>query len=217
VAIVALIAALTGTALAAAGLTAKQKKEVKKIAKQFAGKPGAPGAPGPAGPAGSKGDTGARGPEGPQGQQGVQGVQGIPGPFVTSVPSGKSLKGVWSGATDAAEGMDLVPVTFAFPVSPTPTLILIKQGEEIGFKVEESGLAGFVTEEEIETLCPGTPANPEAEPGFACVYVIEEGLEYSVGEGLVGGLANPSPYGFSIPLSNTVEGHARGTWAVTAQ
>ena len=46
IAIVALIAALGGTALAAAKLNGTQKKEVEKIAKKYAGKPGAAG-PGP--------------------------------------------------------------------------------------------------------------------------------------------------------------------------
>ena len=45
VAIVALVVALTGVAVAEPVLT-QQKKEVKKIAEQFAGKPGAPGAVG---------------------------------------------------------------------------------------------------------------------------------------------------------------------------
>lgn len=71
VALVALVVALSGTALAAKGsLTGKQKKEVEKIAKKFAGKPGAAGAQGPAGPsgpAGPKGDTGAAGDAGAAG------------------------------------------------------------------------------------------------------------------------------------------------------
>jgi hypothetical protein len=86
VAILALVAALGGTALAASGaLTGKQKKEVKKIAKKFAGKPGAPGAAGPAGPqgpagpAGAAGKDGAAGPEGPEGPEGAKGATGPTG------------------------------------------------------------------------------------------------------------------------------------------
>jgi hypothetical protein len=82
VACVALIAALGGTALAAAKLTSTQKKEVAKIAKKFAGKPGKPGAPGaqgPVGPAGKDGANGAPGSQGPQGATGVGGATGKTG------------------------------------------------------------------------------------------------------------------------------------------
>jgi hypothetical protein len=71
---IALILALSGTALAASGaLTGKQKKEVEKIAKKFAGKPGATGPQGPQGPAGTKGDTGAKGDTGSAGAPGAAG------------------------------------------------------------------------------------------------------------------------------------------------
>ncbi|HWO15299.1 MAG TPA: hypothetical protein VNM89_01125 [Solirubrobacterales bacterium] len=76
VSVVALVAALAGTAFAAAGLNSKQKSQVKAIAKTFAGKPGATGPAGPAGPAGAngaKGDTGARGADGTAGTDGVDG------------------------------------------------------------------------------------------------------------------------------------------------
>ena len=74
VACVALIAALGGTALAAAKLNSTQKKEVEKIAKKYAGKPGAPGAQGPAGP---------QGPAGANGKDGTNGTNGTNGESVT--------------------------------------------------------------------------------------------------------------------------------------
>jgi hypothetical protein len=74
ISIIALVAALGGSAFAAKGaLTHKQKKEVRKIAKKeakreaqteakkYAGKPG---------PAGAKGDTGAKGDRGAKGAVG---------------------------------------------------------------------------------------------------------------------------------------------------
>jgi hypothetical protein len=70
VSVIALIAALGGTALAVSGaLTAKQRKEVERIAKSFQGS-------GPAGPAGSAG------PAGPKGEPGADGrdAAGQPGP-----------------------------------------------------------------------------------------------------------------------------------------
>jgi hypothetical protein len=75
VAMVALVAALGGTALAAKGaLTGKQKKEVEKIAMKFQGS----GPAGPAGPAGSKGDPGADG-------KNATGSAGLPGEAGKSV------------------------------------------------------------------------------------------------------------------------------------
>jgi hypothetical protein len=82
VACVALIAALGGTALAAAKLNSTQKKEVEKIAKKYAGKPGAPGAQGPAGPAGGAGKDGSNGTNGTNGTDGEDGTDGAPGKSV---------------------------------------------------------------------------------------------------------------------------------------
>jgi Collagen triple helix repeat (20 copies) len=76
IAIVALIAALSGGAYAASGgLSSKQKKEVEKIAKSVS-KPGTAGATGPAGTPGAKGDAGSTGAEGKQGSAGNQGSAG---------------------------------------------------------------------------------------------------------------------------------------------
>ncbi|HEX3042034.1 MAG TPA: hypothetical protein VHP56_08120 [Solirubrobacterales bacterium] len=77
VAMVALVAALGGTALAAKGaLTGKQKKEVEKIAMRFQGS-------GPAGPAGSKGDPGVPGADG-KNASGTPGTAGEPGKSVVA-------------------------------------------------------------------------------------------------------------------------------------
>jgi hypothetical protein len=77
VAMVALVAALGGTALAANGaLTGKQKKEVETIAKKLAGKTGPAG---PQGIAGAKGDSGSQGPKGDNGSVGATGATGATG------------------------------------------------------------------------------------------------------------------------------------------
>ncbi len=91
--VIALVAALGGTAFAAKGaLTGNQKKEVEKIAKKFAGKPGAPGAPGAPG---TKGDAGG---QGAQGAKGDTGSQGPPGPKGNTVLSGAAAPVVAQGA-----------------------------------------------------------------------------------------------------------------------
>jgi hypothetical protein len=99
VACVALVAALGGTALAAAKLNSTQKKEVEKIAKKYAGKPGAAGAAGPAGPAGAKGDIGSKGDKGEKGDNGTPGTPGTPG-----VPGedGKSVESIPIATGDTA-------------------------------------------------------------------------------------------------------------------
>jgi hypothetical protein len=74
VAMIALVAALGGTALAAAKLNSTQKKEVEKIAKKFAGKAGANGANGTNGSAGAKGDKGDPGSPGSPGSPGAPGT-----------------------------------------------------------------------------------------------------------------------------------------------
>jgi len=88
VACVALIAALGGTAFAAAKLNSTQKKEVEKIAKKYAGAPGATGATGPAGTNGTNGKDGTNGTNGEKGAPGAPGSPGSPG---TPGTNGKSV------------------------------------------------------------------------------------------------------------------------------
>lgn len=88
VACIALVAALGGTAFAAAKLNSTQKKEVEKIAKKFAGKPG------PAGANGTNGTVGANGKDGGQGEKGAQGTPGVAG------TNGTNGKTVLSGAAN---------------------------------------------------------------------------------------------------------------------
>jgi hypothetical protein len=83
VAMIALVAALGGTAFAAAKLNSTQKKEVEKIAKKFAGKPGAAGANGTNG---SPGAAGKDGTNGTNGTNGAPGEAGKPGESVTNKP-----------------------------------------------------------------------------------------------------------------------------------
>jgi hypothetical protein len=83
VAILALVVAMSGSAVAASLITGKQIKDgtiqVKDISKtarsELAAKPAA-GAPGPQGPAGPAGQAGAQGPKGDTGAQGDKGVPG---------------------------------------------------------------------------------------------------------------------------------------------
>jgi hypothetical protein len=78
VAVVALIAALVGTAIASggAGLTKKQEKQVIKLAKKYAGKDGAPGT------------NGTNGKDGAEGKPGKDGANGKSVELINESPSG---------------------------------------------------------------------------------------------------------------------------------
>jgi hypothetical protein len=178
IAIVALIAALGGTALAAAGLNSKQKKEVKKIAKSFQGK-GPTGPAGPAGPQGSKGDAGAAGKDGAQGAPGQKGATGPKGDTgedgacsnanpTCDLPPGATVIGNWAfvapGRTGSS-GNEVAAVTLDYPLKAPftgdpPQTRWIGQDSWL-----EPGDPPYDTAD-----CPGTPADPEAEPGFLCIY-----------------------------------------------
>jgi hypothetical protein len=93
IAVIALIAAVGGTALAAGGLTKSQEKQVIKIAKKYAGKPGAPGATGPAGPAGTNGTNGENGAPGTNGENGKSAEAGTPFTGIKTIGSVKCENG----------------------------------------------------------------------------------------------------------------------------
>lgn len=200
VSIVALVAALGGGAYAAQqGLNGKQKNEVRNISKSEAkklvgtGPQGPAGPAGPAGPGGAKGDTGNNGTNGTNGKNIVTGVatvaecpnggmtaevegtpaskkkvcNGAPGapgedgsPWTLGgvIPPGETVVGAW----DAASALnDLsaqnrvqasLSYTLPYPGSTPPELVIIAEaGEEA-------------------TKCPGDSEEPEAAPGFLCVY-----------------------------------------------
>jgi Collagen triple helix repeat (20 copies) len=233
IAIVALVAAVGGTALAAGGLTKQQEKQVTKIAKKYAGAPGKNGAPGaagpvgPAGPAGAKGDTGA---QGPQGVPGTPGAPGAPGTFSTGpLPTGQTLTGAW-GTSGA--GTSLASISFPISVSPAPKSIWALETNGFTFGVQlKDGSAEVIgphpspqtveeaeeAQEAYEAVCPGTVSAPEAAGGFLCIY---NGTK----EGVVGTPLENSPqaeaaneFGLVVPFSPLSGAAWRGSWAVTAE
>jgi Collagen triple helix repeat (20 copies) len=107
VAILALVVAMSGSAVAASLITSKQIKDgtiqtkdiSKKARAQLAAKPAA-GAAGPQGPQGPKGDSG---PQGDKGDTGAQGEKGIPGEAVAYAnvkPDGTIEAGQSKGITN---------------------------------------------------------------------------------------------------------------------
>jgi hypothetical protein len=229
VAVIALIAAVTGTAIAAGGLTKSQEKQVKKIAKKYAGKQGPAGAQGPAGPQGPKGDTGSQGATGDQGPQGIPGPPGADGTFSTEpLPEGETLTGIWSHQFNG-KGAAVLGISYPIRVDPAPAIVVL-----VGEQASEFGVPGFsynpatggelaVLESaaEVEVLCPGSAANPSAEPGVLCVYADEVKGAAWVLSGSADALASrasPDPTsGAPLALESPSGGFMNGSWAVTAE
>jgi Collagen triple helix repeat (20 copies) len=162
VAMIALVAALGGTALAAAKLNSTQKKEVEKIAKKYAGKSGATGpagAAGATGPAGKEGAEGLAGKNGKDGSEGKEGKEGSPWTAGGTLPAGAAETGTWGYGPLVAEVTALklrVPISFTIPLAAP----LDEQHVQF-IGPEETGTGG----------CEGgTFEEPKAKSGFLCVY-----------------------------------------------
>jgi len=242
VAVVALVAALAGGAIAATGGSdgkATASAKAKKGPPGPRGKTGKTGPAGPAGPQGPKGDTGAvgangsngaDGTKGATGSQGNQGVKGATGPtgvtgptgqtgYTETLPPGETETGTWV-ATESTTGFLFAATSISFPIplaEPGAANSAVFHSKE---KTEN---------EEFDANCPGSLAEPDAGPGFLCIYTQVE--EFVGGEKAIE-ISNPegafSSYGTSgakltLALllgepekveSSSVE--ASGTWAVTA-
>jgi Collagen triple helix repeat (20 copies) len=235
VAIVALVAALTGGAIAAGGgpsakttaspsAKAKQGPRGKQGKTGPAGPAGPAGAVGPAGAPGAKGDTGlqgAAGKEGPQGKQGNQGVAGKDGEtgFTETLPSGKTETGVWSVTIAPNASEPEVPISFPIPVAKaggfTSTHFFTREQVE----KEEFGTSG----------CKWQLEEPEARPeatqaGTLCVFTQDEELTeagpapviHPIGEPAGAGFGPAGAYlRFTTSNSNATFQYALGAWAVT--
>jgi hypothetical protein len=231
-AVVALIAALAGSAVAAAGLTATQKREVKKIAKKFAGKPG------PAGPAGPEGPAGKNGADG---KNGSNGKSVITGNEPTGTTHCEELGGAWVEVEGSGQKRYACNGDSGAAAGGTQT-------GDWGF-VDKGQLSNFVVisyPRRLETLptfewvgpgtapgtnpnCPGNPAEPAAEPGYLCVYASQV---VSAGEGTDQHPKSPSSgastafasytadpkSGITMEFaieSESAEAFGYGSWAVT--
>lgn len=152
---------------------------------------------GPQGPQGPRGPQGDRGDTGPRGERGEP---GDPAALVPSLPSGETEKGSYGFASTKADtaGSVYTPgieISYPIPLSFKPTLNVIGAGDP------------------STANCPGTTAEPIAEPGNLCVYAEREDAELSLennpAEGHFGFLAF-----FETADGDNYENH--GTWAVTA-
>ena len=208
VAVVALVAALSGAAFAASGgLTAKQQKEVKKIAKKFAGKPGATGPAGAQGPVGAPGKEGARGPAGAPGLTGPQGETGEAGVCsetkpVCVLPAGATVSGNWN-FYQQGEAYAFVSISYPLRAPEQPKYNYIKQNLTAGVGSTAN--------------CPGSALAPQALPGNLCIYTSLESS--NLGEPTFWAEAtgdNQAGQGWAFPVSNGEEAYGAGSWMYTA-
>jgi Collagen triple helix repeat (20 copies) len=215
VAIVALVAATVGGAYAAKGgnppaSASKKKSKAKKGPRGPRGKTGPAGPAGPQGPAGSNGNDGSNGNNGSDGKEGKQGPQGDPGsqgpegsPWTAggTLPSDETETGTWvlPEATEPA----LVRLSFDFAIPLSERLSPVIADEKFHYLGEGEG-------ETVE--CPGTADDPQASPGYLCLYA-KEAAQLS--------LFSPGTRSFpsGAVLTFVQEGagsYGLGSWAVTA-
>lgn len=247
IACLALVLAMGGSVALAAksggGLSAKQKKEVEKIAKKFAGKAGpagaqgSPGAAGSAGPAGKDGASGTNGTNGANGKSvkvepiptgeleceerggallkqegavsGVEVCTGAPWPGGGTLPSKATLTGTW--ATVVSGGVAFEGISFPLPLAAELDSTHVKTIAE----------GGSIPAECENAEDPGTasPAEPEADPGFLCVYVIaaENTATITPTKTSAPGVTEGAGISGSIMLIASSGGPVMGSWAVTAE
>ena len=229
-AIVALIAALAGTAFAAVGLNAKQKKEVTKIAKKFAGKPGPQGPAGPQGPQGAPGPRGETGPRGEPGEEGEQGEEGSPWTAGGTLPIGSTETGAWTLPFIAESGVPIGAETYDVPISFPIQLAGPLDGAHVHF-IDQFGKEVFFENGEAKELdpteCLGTVAEPTATPGNLCVYTRQLALGAKPGGAAepveylqpIRKLSGPEPgadvAGAQLRFHVQYKSRGYGSWAVT--
>ncbi len=163
VAVMALIVALAGTAVAANKLfTKNQEKQIIKIAKKYAGTDGKNGAPGSAGPQGPKGDPG---PKGEAGSPGPEGEAGSPWTAGGVLPSQATETGAWTfGQSVPGESNYFLPLSFPIPLAAP------LEGQSHVHYINAAGKELVGGNEVTSSACLGSVTQPKATPGNLCVY-----------------------------------------------
>lgn len=189
IAVVALVFAMGGGALAARQFFAKPNTHRHELKR------------GPRGPRGFQGDQGPQGAGGQSivGPEGPQGPEGSPWVAGGALPSGKTESGTWIAATigkevEPGKVEGATAISFGIRLLIPPEIFMVGEGKE---------------GKEHATECPGSLALPRAANGDLCLYVGEnQGLELDESFPLVSGAL--------VKLKGPSGGAAAGTWAVTA-
>jgi hypothetical protein len=148
------------------------------------------------------------------------------GTFSTEpLPQNQTLKGAWgtSGAGEggAEAGISLVQISFPIPVTSALTALWQFEpspGVLVGVELKDGEFGYYEGGEQApyEAACPGNADEPEASPGFLCIYP-------GTKEGTVGApqespslIEAANDFGLVVPFQPVGEGSWRGSWAVTA-
>jgi hypothetical protein len=195
VAVAALIAATTGSAIAANTYLITSTKQISpSVLKKLRGHAGPKGATGAAGAPGKNGAMGAIGSPGAPGTNGTNGTNGTSGPLT----SGQTETGVFAGGGGSSTG-GFINVSFSF----TQPLAAALDGAHVIETVSSA------------THCPGAG---QADPGYLCVYrtgysFVTVLAPYNPQNGTAGAGRFGSALFYTITASGSF---VYGTWAVTA-
>jgi hypothetical protein len=244
VAVIALVFAATGGALAATSSNdgashaqslatavvskAKPKAKVKAGPRGPAGpagKAGALGATGPAGPAGATGPAGAVGPTGAAGTNGTDGTNGKEGPEGPEGPEGSP----WTvgGALPSGQSESGTwAVRRADNAFGEKAVVALSYGIRLAVPPEEGSY--IVVGETPPPGCKGgTAAEPKALPGNLCIFEGEATFDHAGGLGYeftlspagggVGTTGAEMLFKTKTPATVGEEVSAEGTWVVTAK
>ncbi len=202
VATLALLLSMAGGAVAASRYLINSTRQINpKVLRALRGK---------AGPGGPRGLQGLTGPQGAAGAAGAEGKPGAPGPLLETLPSGRTLRGLFAGAS-AGGAHQSVPavasISYSVPLSSQPNVEVIQENAS------------------PTKNCPGSPAAPSAAAGYLCVYasIVAAGAvaeTYSpinhrrgaAGDYHLGGMVYVETTCGASPCEAFVE----GSWAVTA-
>jgi hypothetical protein len=205
------------------------------------GDTGVKGDTGAKGDTSAKGATGATGAQGPAGPAGEAGMCSEAEPEC-SLAAGGVLTGVW--ATTGRDQPSPAPISFPLRVSPAPTAIYQTDlaGEKLGFELKDGAVEvygpypcmgpgpGCVLDgpegewlsrieeaaEAYAAVCPGTAVDPQAEPGFLCIYP-KNGKNFGAPDQAPADSEAATEFGATVVISfnaNPQGGFIRGTWAV---
>jgi hypothetical protein len=227
ISVIALVFALTGSAIAAKYIITSKGQIKPSVLKSLTGKtgpagsPGTAGVPGAVGPAGAKGDTGSTGATGATGTTGKEGPEGEPGdPWSVGgvLPSGKSETGAYAISSETGTGVFAGYAATSLSI-PIPLAAPIPGSKAIYVKAETPQPAPPAECENPAHAGVASVGNPEADPGYLCVF---EGVAVNMGTEMIFSL--PSGGGEGAGVSGTTlfqpptaaEARAEGSWAVTA-
>lgn len=145
-------------------------------------------------------------PEGPRvlpGSGGVEGPEGPPENPDPLLPTGSTLRGSYALGFDASASSQTSSTSwsYGFTLASRPQAHFIAQGAA------------------IPAECPGTGADPQADPGHLCVYEVDTNSN-TTGKNVCseGGCPTSGEWGAWVLAQSIGAGSvlSRGSWAVTA-